>query len=156
MQEFQLDLPKLLYFVKESCHENLHVTLNELRDMTGEIEKNKNHVKGFPIQLPVFLKDFIRKLQRHLALEENNVFPLLGKGTSSISAFLMHLRDDHDDIQNDLLQIRTMTKNYELPIELDKFFKAFYVKLVELDRILQNHIQIENSILFPMILQEAY
>lgn len=150
-QEFQLDLPNLLYFVKASCHENLHDTLNDLRDLTKVIERNRKNFSHYPQKLLEFLKGFIQKLQRHLALEENSLFPFLESGRQRHPTSLALLKDDHDEMKKDLLKLRKMTQNYQFSIDRDHEFQHFHSKLGEMDRILLNHIQIENSILFPMI-----
>lgn len=147
-QQFELQLPDLLYFVKESCHENLHDTLNELRDMADNV--SPIYVSD---RLREFLKNFIREIQMHLAHEENTVFPSIAAGRGkNKAASIHHLVDDHDQMKLSLLEIRKMTANYALPLDLDVKGLAFFRKLREMDRIILNHIQIEDNILFPMVL----
>lgn len=152
--QFELQLPDLLYFVKASCHENLHDTLHELRDMTVEISKKQHGNPEFPKDLPPFLIKFIQDLQRHLAHEENTLFPSIAAGkTSTRTDSIPDLVDDHEQMMANLISIRGMTHNYHLPINLDVDFLNFYKKLREMDRIILNHIQIEDQILFPMLLK---
>lgn len=147
-EQFILELPDLLYFVKESCHENLHDNLNELRDLTDKV--SPAHVSE---TLRDFLKNFIREIQTHLNLEETTLFPSIaaGKGKNK-AASISHLVDDHDQMKISLLEIRRMTSNYSLPIDLDVKGLAFFKRLREMDRIILNHIQIEDNVLFPMVL----
>lgn len=140
--EFELDLPKLLFFVKASCHENLHDSLVEVRAI---IEKN-----NLPKKLTSFIRTFIQDLQRHLAEEENHLFPFIGKGRTNHSS-IKGLVDDHDKMKVSLLSIRNMTNNYQIEFESNVEKSILYKKLKELDRIILNHIQIEDHILFPMI-----
>lgn len=147
-EQFELQLPDLLYFVKESCHANLHTTLSDLREMT-------DHVSPLFItdDLRDYLKNFIREIQLHLAHEENTFFPSISAGNArSKAASIHHLVDDHDQMKMSLLQIRKMTANYALPLNLDVKGLAFFRKLREMDRIILNHIQIEDNVLFPMVL----
>jgi len=147
-EQFVLQLPDLLYFVKESCHENLHDTLNDLRELSDNVS---------PLYasetLRDFLKNFIRQIQAHLNLEETTLFPFIaeGKGKNK-AASILHLVDDHDQMKLSLLEIRRLTSNYSLPINLDVKGLAFFRKLREMDRIILNHIQIEDNVLFPMVL----
>lgn len=147
-EQFELQLPDLLYFVKESCHENLHHTLTELREMADQVSPmfiNEN--------LRDYLKNFIREIQVHLALEENTLFPSIANGKmKNKAASIHHLVDDHDQMKISLLEIRRMTSNYSLPLGLDVRGLSFFKKLREMDRIILNHIQIEDNILFPMVL----
>ena len=128
--------------MKESCHENLHTTLSDLRDLVDEVHSPKH--------LASFLKSFIRNLQRHLALEENNLFPFLENGHNHEDA-LDHLIDDHDQLKSDLLMFRKMTQNYQEAFDDDSANSRLYSMMKEMDRILLNHIQIEDHILFPMV-----
>lgn len=147
-EQFELQLPDLLFFVKESCHENLHDTLNDLREMADNV--SPIYVSD---RLREFLKNFIREIQMHLALEENTVFPSIAAGRGKHKAeSIHHLVDDHDQMKLSLLEIRKMTANYALPLDLDVRGLAFFRKLREMDRIILNHIQIEDNILFPMVL----
>lgn len=147
-EQFELQLPDLLYFVKESCHANLHTTLSELRDMTDHVSP-----RFISEDLREFLKNFIREVQIHLQHEENTFFPAISAGTArSKAASIHHLVDDHDQMKLSILEIRKLTANYALPLDLDVKGLAFFRKLRELDRIILNHIQIEDNVLFPMVL----
>lgn len=149
-KEFNLELPQILYFVKASCHENLHDTLNDLKDMTDAIQISERNNPDFPSKLGPFLKTFILNLKRHLALEENNFFPMVEAGRKQFRSYIPNLVDDHDHIKIDLLEIRRMTENYQAKHE-DTACAQFYQKLSDMDRILLNHIQIEDHVLFPMV-----
>lgn len=144
-EKFELQLPDLLCFVKASCHENLHDTLSELRKM--------NENESFPKKLTCFIRRFIQDLQGHLAEEENYLFPFIEKGKTTTNSSINELVHEHDKMKLDLLAIRQMTNNYQQNVE-DNFEKSlFYNKLKEMDRILLNHIQIENHVLFPMLMK---
>lgn len=140
--EFELDLPDLLLFVKASCHESLHDSLVEVRAM---IEKNI-----LPKKLTSFIRTFIQDIQRHLTVEENHLFPFIEKGRTNHSS-IQDFVNDHDKMKLSLLSLRNMTNNYQNEFESNVEKSIFYKKLKELDRIILNHIQIEDHILFPMI-----
>lgn len=151
-QVFELGLPDLLYFVKESCHVNLHDSLPILKTLSDEVSRSHSHHCDFPEELPKFVKKFIKNLQLHLALEEQNLFPHLETGHSrNGAATIIHLEDDHNRMKSDLLKLRQMTDNYRPPEFFDVKGLRFYSLLKEMDRIILNHIQIEDHILFPMV-----
>lgn len=145
---FELQLPSLLCFVKESCHENLHSTLIELRDLASDTDLAPiNHVASF-------VKDFIRRVQFHLSMEENDLFPLIEQQSLKTNIFPIHdLLDDHDEFDKDLFIIRSMTNDFEVLENFDDKRMYFYRKLIELERIVKNHIHLENHILYPMVLK---
>lgn len=153
-EQFELQLPDLLHFIKLSCHESLHDTLSELREMTDNILKTEKENPDFPVLLPGFMKNFIRDIQVHLALEENTLFPSISRGRSDTDS-IPHLVDDHDNMRLSLLTIRRMTSNYQLPDDLNVNVLHYYRKLREMDRIILNHIQLEDHILFPMVLKTS-
>jgi regulator of cell morphogenesis and NO signaling len=145
---FELQLPALLCFVKESCHDNLHCSLNELRELASDRDLA-------PItHVATFVKDFIRRLQFHLAMEENDLFPLIEHQSQRTTVFpISDLLDDHDEFDKDLFVLRSMTNNFEIKDNFDDKKMYFYRKLIELERIIKNHIQLENHVLYPMVLK---
>jgi iron-sulfur cluster repair protein YtfE (RIC family) len=149
-QNFELQLPALLYFIKESCHENLHESLNELNSMSDDF-RNFEECEMVE-ELVFFLKSFISKTRQHLAIEENHLFPLIQAGKKQ-SRSIDHLVDDHEKMKADLLKLRSMTGNYYLAYHGNGRSLNFFEKMVEMDRIILNHIQIENNVLFPMVMK---
>lgn len=150
MKSFDLPLPALLCFVKESCHENLHETMDELRDLA--------HDKDLKVLRPIatYVEDFIRRVQFHLAAEENEFFPLIEhQKKESFYYPIHHLMDDHDEFDKDLSILRSMTNNFEVRSDLNDKSRYFYLRLLELERIILNHIKLENHVLFPMVVQWA-
>ena len=151
-QEFDLALPDLLYFVKESCHVSLHDALPILHKMSREVSTSHARHPEFPQELPRFIRKFIKKLQLHLILEENNLFPFIEKGLSHTGiATIVHLEDDHHQMKNDLIKLRRLTDNYCALDSFETNAHRFYEMLKDMDRIILNHIQIEDNILFPMV-----
>lgn len=144
---FELSLPDLLYFVKESCHENLHETLHVLRNLSKGPDVKRD--------LSRFVSEMIEEIQLHLDIEEKSFFPQLETRRSHAEATIVHLVDDHNKFKAKLLKLRKMTKNYHLPVYRNKREESLYLTLKEMDRIILNHIQIENHVLFPMLTSAA-
>lgn len=152
MHNFELELPDLLYFVKESCHGSLRDLLPSVRKLSDDVYRAHSHREDFPKDLPRFIKKFVKTLQFHLALEENNLFPHLEYGLSQRGQdTIVHLEDDHNQMKSDLIKLRKLTANYQAPEFFDHIGINFYEMLKEVDRIVLNHIQIEDHILFPML-----
>jgi regulator of cell morphogenesis and NO signaling len=147
---FELQLSDLLFFVKESCHESLHETMKEISFLSDEIASLEKHNPDFPAALPPLIKQFMFEIKLHLTLEEKNLFPFIETGIDR-TPYLPHLEDDHEKMKMNLLKIRKMTNNYEVPGEAHFKCAEYYDRLKEMDRIILNHIQIEDHILFPMV-----
>jgi iron-sulfur cluster repair protein YtfE (RIC family) len=146
--EFELSLPALLHFIKESCHENLHLTLIDLRDIVqgSEIPEDSDII--------IFIKDFIQRLQIHLIAEEIDLFPFFETPHLGGEVYSIHnLMKDHAQFNRDLAMIRWMTNDFELSGDINERRLDIYGKLIELERIIKNHIQLENSLLYPIILK---
>jgi iron-sulfur cluster repair protein YtfE (RIC family) len=143
---FELPLQELLYFVKVSCHDGLHDLLPEVRELCGCLDRS---------QLTSFVKNFVVDIQRHLIDEETNLFPLIETDISNtLKSSIEELMHEHNKIKMDIIRMRELTHNYTPHLELDPNGMKFYKRLKEMDRILINHIQIENDILFPMVLND--
>jgi iron-sulfur cluster repair protein YtfE (RIC family) len=146
-EQFELQLPDLLYFVKASCHESLQDVMVDVRDLSSSIGRS---------QLTTFVKSFIADLQRHLLMEENHLFPSIeaGKNDAAIDA-INDMTDDHEQMKSDLLFLRQLTHHYHPSLDLDEKGVHFFQRLKEMDRIILNHIQIEDEILFPMVIDHG-
>ncbi len=150
MNLFNLPLLELLHFVKVTCHENLHDVINDLRGINEAFLKNGSTES--PVNLILFLNDFIRLLQLHLALEENDFYLLIEKGKKEMKIFPIYkLLEEHDEIKEYLINIRKLTGDYEI-ISTRPEIRQLHLKLQELDRIVVNHIHLQNHVLFPMII----
>jgi iron-sulfur cluster repair protein YtfE (RIC family) len=133
---FELELPDLLYFIKASCHEGLHEILDELNHTSEMDFLSRKDI--------LFIQRFTRKLEIHLKHEENFLFPQDNEGFDHPLPSIQELEDDHEQMKEGLIEIRIMTGNYHRE-------ENFVFLLKELDRILLNHIQLENNLLFPLL-----
>ncbi len=150
---FDLHLTDLLSFVKTCCHENLHDTLVDLREHSLRRIQNPN--LGQRVLLAERVLAFIRRIQRHLAHEENTLFPMitLGPRQGSGPYPINDLIDDHAEMIAIMQKIKGMTRDFEITPEMTSDCVSYYGKLIELERLLANHTQIENQVLHPMLLK---
>ncbi len=148
---FDLPLMDLLAFVKRCCHEGLHDTLVDLRDHS--LRRIQDDGTGGQLILTEHVLGLIRRIQRHLAYEENTFFPLIEVGGHQGSGLSLidDLINDHAQIIAAMQMIRAMTRDFEITQKMTSDCVSYYKKLVELERLLANHAQIENQILYPML-----
>ena len=151
---FNLELPALLHFFRVSCHESLHETLFLLREMADEVSEDQKTNPLFPKNLPHYLKESIREIQRHLAYEEKALYPLLENGEFSSDENIRFMTHDHESLGQRMEVIRQMTNDFSLPDNFDVKCLHFYKLLNEMERILTNHINIEDGILIPLVREE--
>lgn len=142
-EEFELKLPDLILFVKESFHDNLYLHLTYIRELINQNDR-------YPKKLTKVLKVFIQDLLRHLVMEENDLYVnIKSDKKEKLRSSINQLINEHDQMKLDLLTIREMTNNYQ---DETSTKSNFYEYLKEMDRVILSHVQIQNNILFPMLL----
>ena len=103
------------------------------------------------------------EMVRHMMKEEQILFPYIakleeaqakGKATEpamfgSVKNPVRMMRAEHDNAAAELKAIRKLTRDYDAPKDGCASFQALYAALAEFERDLQQHIKLENEILFP-------
>ena len=102
------------------------------------------------------------EILEHMKNEETILFPYLNEllkleNASSTSKYssskklkiIDSFEDEHYKIRKTFQKIATLTNYYILPENICNSFKLLYIKLKNFDDRLQEHIHIENNILFP-------
>lgn len=132
--EFNLELTDLLLFLKSNCHDSLKLVVSRIQEITeGQDELEK-------------VREFSEKLYDHLLTEEHCLFPALESGESPLFSFDF-IKREHEELIEGLIELRVETQNYRA------HGKVLYELLKEMDRILLNHIQIEDNIILPMVVK---
>ncbi len=148
-----------------------HYYLREIiPDLGRELNRfTESHHQKYP-ELVVIRSGFgllEKKILPHLQEEEDVVFPyicqlehayesqesyggLLVKTLRKPVERMMH--DDHEMIGERLLQFRQLTNHYTIPEKACTNHKVVFSRLKELDTDLEQHIYMENEILFPRAL----
>ena len=88
--------------------------------------------------------------------EELILFPAIRKGGGPrIGTPIAVMRADHDDHAQDVAEIRRLTGDLGLPEGACRSWTALYVGLGEFISDLEEHIRLENDVLFPPFETEA-
>ncbi len=118
--------------------------------------------------LQKFYPAFKTKMEGHFAKEEHILIPYIRQmdesnrnpGTklefhlSSLKNPISQLEHDHDQIENVMFdELRTITSNYQLPQNPSNDFKALYDGLKDIETNMNEHINLENKILFPWAIE---
>jgi regulator of cell morphogenesis and NO signaling len=133
--------------------------------ITGLVNKVADHhgaTSNSLLELRTVYNVLIKELNNHFMKEEKVVFPFIkalieAKKTGdlsvlqqmSISEPIRIMESDHEAAGDILEQIRTLTDNYTPPANACNSYQFMFKKLKELDEDLQQHIHLENNILFP-------
>ena len=135
-----------------SRYHNTHRTqLEELVPLAHKIASTSPD--GFPDELPELLEYIQNELLMHMMKEERMLFPMAKQGLGSRAAMpvnvMMHEHEEHDRA---LAQLKTLTNHFTPPQNADKDQQRLYALAQELSDDLEEHIHLENEILFPRIL----
>lgn len=140
--EFRLELPDLLHFLRETCHDNLHISIRKVKGLLH------NDLKP---EMTVVLDQLFKTASLHLAHEEKTFFPLLLSERSHTLHSMIHLVDDHFHLSELLDNLFILTNGFNPRHENEVMI---FDELKEMERIFRNHIKIENNVLFPMIMNK--
>jgi regulator of cell morphogenesis and NO signaling len=103
------------------------------------------------------------ELKIHMFKEEHVLFPylkrlqavaasggsLVASPFGSIANPIAALEGEHEEVGRAVAELRTRTGDYRPPDDACNTFRGLFLGLAELERDLQEHIHIENNILFP-------
>ena len=111
------------------------------------------HADSFPAEVPELLAYMQNELLMHMMKEERMLFPMAKQGLGSRAAMpvnvMMHEHEEHDRA---LAQLKTLTNHFTPPQNANKDQQRLYALAQELSDDLEEHIHLENEILFPRIL----
>jgi regulator of cell morphogenesis and NO signaling len=124
------------------------------------------HGRNHPelVRIHSILQDLQEGLMNHMLKEEETFFPCIeqlqeaaDRGEVAPVPFpcgtlrnpLEALMQEHDDAQQALRRLRECSSNYAVPADACNNFRALYQALEAFEKDFQQHIHLENNILFP-------
>ncbi|MBO9657232.1 MAG: DUF542 domain-containing protein [Chitinophagaceae bacterium] len=160
----------LIDYIVNIHHHYLNETLPGLSE--GLIVFTNEHKNKFPAinELNAVFQKFATANPAHLIHEEENIFPYLrqvahayqDEDTSSFAPLLIKtlrkplavfMEQDHQILQDSILQFRQLTNNYEPLSGICPSHKVLLAKLRELDNDMVQHFHLENDILIPKVIR---
>ena len=127
--------------------------LAALAEKVETVHFGDDHV---PEGLADLLQRMIGALEVHMKKEELILFPAIRKGGGpGIGMPIAVMRADHDDHAHDVAEIRRLTRDLGLPEGACRTWTALYAGLGEFLSDLEEHIRLENDVLFPPFETEA-
>lgn len=146
-------LRELIDFIESHYHARLRAELPELVRLAARVEERHAEKSSCPRGLAAHLRAVHEAVLDHLAKEEQILFPLLRRGGGRLAAAPIHVMEqEHDDHREGLLRTRALTADLTLPEEACTTWRALYLRLLEFERELMEHIHFENNVMFPRAL----
>ena len=145
------DACELTRHIETRYHARHRKQLPPLAAMAEKIETVHAGDDHVPIGLSDLLRRMIGEMEVHLKKEELILFPAIRKGGSpGIENPIAAMRADHDDHATEVAEIRQLTGNLALPDGACRTWIALYAGLEEFIIDLEEHMRLENDVLFPV------
>lgn len=137
-------------------HDTHRQELPGLIALASKVETTHATDPNTPHGLTDALKVMFAELEDHMRDEEETVFTALQTGHPTFAARAVPgLRKAHDDHQAELNRIAAITHGFELPHYACQSWRRLYVGLGKLVEDLDEHMYLENEVLFPRIESRA-
>ncbi len=144
------DPAKLTRYIETRYHERHREQLPLLAQMAERVETVHFGDDDVPEGLSNLLERMIGDMEVHMKKEELILFPSIRKGgMPGIENPIAVMRADHDNHATEIADIRRLTCNLTLPAGACGTWTALYTGLAEFLGDLEEHMRLENDVLFP-------
>jgi len=141
---------QLTHYIEQRYHARHREQLPRLASMAEKVENVHFGDENVPEGLAEVLRRLIGELEVHMKKEELILFPAIRKGgVPGIEQPIAVMRADHDDHVHDVAEIRRLTGGLSLPEGACGTWTALYSGLAEFVGDLEEHVRLENEVLFP-------
>jgi regulator of cell morphogenesis and NO signaling len=147
-------LGDLIEHILAAYHRPLYEELPRLESMARkvlDVHRDKD-----PERLSELLSVYLglkAELDQHMAKEEQILFPMIRQGQGAMAdGPIAVMEHEHDSAATALRRLHELTGGYQVPAEACNTWRALWHGLAALEGSLQQHIHLENNILFPRAL----
>lgn len=154
------ETPALIDHIIERYHQTHRREMPDLVALARKVEKVHGTDPNAPHGLADALQDMIGEMEIHMKKEELLLFPALARGRSRtvsgpVGEPIAAMRHDHDGQEAALTRIAAITHGFRLPSDACKSWQRLYAGTRKLVDDVEEHIYLENEILFPRFEGEA-
>jgi regulator of cell morphogenesis and NO signaling len=140
----------IIAFILERFHEPLRRGLPALVAAARAVEGQHRSHRLCPVGLADHLEQVLIAVESHLAKEEKILFPLIVAGRGGMALMpIKVMMAEHEDHGVSLSRTRALTHDFALPDPADASWRDLYLRLQALEADLEQHIALENDVLFP-------
>ncbi len=144
------DAAELTRYIETHYHARHCQQLPPLAEMAEKVENVHFGDDDVPEGLSSVLRRMIGVMEAHMKKEELILFPAIRKGGGpGIENSIAVMRADHDDHATEVAEIRRLTAGLSLPQDPCGTWTALYAGLDEFITDLEEHMRLENDVLFP-------
>lgn len=141
----------LISYVLERYHAIHRRELRELYMLARKVEAVHGGHAATPVGLAEFLVAMRGDLEDHMSKEEQVLFPTLLAGGGGCAPFaIRRMRLEHEGHERHLDELSARTNAFTPPEDACGTWRALYAGCAKLHEDLRAHIELENTVLFPM------
>jgi len=140
---------ELTQFIETRYHATHRTQLPALIVLAEKVETVHQNEADVPAGLAALLRKISGELEVHMKKEELILFPAMRRAMAGLDAPITAMRGDHDDHTNEVAMIKRLTNNLTLPAGACGSWTRLYADLNEFVVDLEEHIRLENDVLFP-------
>jgi regulator of cell morphogenesis and NO signaling len=146
-------LAELIEHIEGHYHRRLRTELPELVALATRVESRHQDKPSCPRGLQAHLTAIHEAVLDHLAKEEQILFPMIRSGRARLAVGPINVMEsEHLDHAANLQRTRALTNDLTAPEEACATWRALYLRLIEFEAELMEHIHLENNILFRRVL----
>ena len=144
------DTAGIIAFILRRYHSVHRQELPALIDLARKVESTHAGHPQAPKGLVEHLQRIAEALEVHMQIEEHVLFPMLESGGHPmVSHPIGAMRADHDDHTYNLAVLTELTGGFRPPEDACTSWFLLYDGLAKLTADINEHIRIENEVLFP-------
>jgi len=143
----------IIAYILHRFHEPLRRDLPVLVSDARLVEAETSRSPLRPTGLANHLEQILMAVESHLAKEEKILFPLIlaGRGGNAFMPIKVMMAEHEDHVAN-LERTRALTHDFTLPADANDIWRTLYLDLQRLEADLNQHIQLENNVLFTRVM----
>jgi len=143
----------IIAFILRRFHEPLRSDLPVFVSTARAVETAVKENPLCPAGLANHLEQILVEVECHLDKEEKILFPLIlaGRGGSAFMPIKVMMAE-HDDHLANLARTRVLTHGFAVPADASQVWRTLYLDLQRFDADLNQHIQLENNVLFTRVM----
>ncbi|MCE9734605.1 iron-sulfur cluster repair protein DnrN [Neisseria meningitidis] len=140
-----------MHYILQRYHNVHRAQFEELVPLAQKVVQV--HADTFPAEIARLLADMQNELLMHMMKEERMLFPMInqgvGRGAAMPISVMMHEHEEHDRA---IARLKELTDNFQAPEGACGSWTRLYALAKEMVEDLNDHIHLENDILFARVL----
>lgn len=146
----------LIAHIYTRYHDIHRFQLKELLYLADEVERDNARHSACPTGLVAQIELMMAELESHMQREETYVFPMIKRGEYAAARGLLKVMEqEHEDAESIVANMLMLTHQLQLPNDANATWQQLYQELGIFIEDLNQHIALENNVLFPRVVADG-